>query len=248
MANEYGWAPMPQNQQPQGGQMQYPPVMQQPAGGYQAPMGSQTPMSGSAPMPDRLEQWRNRQPTQPMQYPGQQFPMQVQYQQPTANPQTPGGQEPPNGWVGLNWVVSEAEAQMYPVAAGNTVVMLEVDREIAYIKSVSREGRPGFWAYHMVPVKPKAENEYVTREEYNNLLAENNRMLAMIQQLTERSTYEQSTTGAGRKPDEQPHAAEHHAVRPEFSGEPEGGGYAADQFGPDHAGADQPVYGDRPAG
>ncbi len=236
MANEYGWAPMPQNQPPQGGQMQYQPVVQQCNNGYQAPMG------GSAPMPDRLEQWRNRQP---MQYPGQQFPMQGQYQQPTGNPQTPTGQEPPNGWVGLNWVVSEAEAQMYPVAAGNTVVMLEVDREIAYIKSVSREGRPGFWAYHMVPVKPKAENEYVTREEYNNLLAENNRMLAMIQQLTERSAYEQSTTGAGRKPDEQPHAAEHHAVRKELPGEPEGGGYAADQFGADHAGADQPVYGDR---
>lgn len=232
MANEYGWAPMPQNQ-PQGGQTQYSPAVPQGNAGYQAPM------SGAHAMPDRLEQWRNRTAVQPVQ----QYPM--PYPQAQNAPQGTSVQDPPNGWLGLNWVVSEAEAQMYPVAPGNTAVMLEVDREIAYIKSVSREGRPGFWAYHMVPVKPKQENEYVTREEYNTLLAENNKMLAMIQQLTERSSYEQNTTAAGRKPDEQPHAAEHHAVRPEFSGEPEGGGYAADQFGEDHAGADKPVYGDR---
>ncbi len=196
-------------------------------------------------MPDRLEQWRNRSGTvQTMPYPGQ-YPM--QYQATQNVPQVPGGQEPPNGWVGLNWVVSEAEAQMYPVAAGNTVVMLQVDQEIAYIKSVSREGRPGFWAFKMALMKPKQENEYVTREEYNNLLAENNRMLAMIQQLTERSTYEQNTIHTGRKPDEQPHAAEHYAVRTELSGEPERCGHEADQFRQDHTGTDQPVYGDRPA-
>ena len=232
MANEYGWAPMPQNQPPQGGQMQYTPMMQQPAGGYQAPMGGQISTNGAAALPDRLEQWRNRQATQPMQYPGQQFPMQCQ--QPAMSPQMSVGQEPPNGWVGLNWVVSEAEAQMYPVAAGNTVVMLQVDQEIAYIKSVSREGRPGFWAFRMTLMKPKQENEYVTREEYNNILAENNRMLAMIQQLTERSNHEQNTY-TERKPVEQSNVAEHHAVRPEFSGEPERCGYAADQFGADNA-------------
>lgn len=234
MANEYGWAPMPQNQT-QGGQMPYPPAVPQGNTGYQAPMSS------AHAMPDRLEQWRNRTAVQPVQ----QYPM--PYPQAQNAPQGTSVQDPPNGWLGLNWVVSEAEAQMYPVAPGNTAVMLEVDREIAYIKSVSREGRPGFWAYHMVPVKPKQENEYVTREEYNTLLAENNKMLAMIQRLTERSAYEQSTTAAGRKPDEQPNAAEYPAVRPDIYREPEGSGYAPDPVGADLTGSDQPVYGNSPA-
>lgn len=94
-------------------------------------------------------------------------------------------QDVPNGWVGLNWVVSEAEAQCMPVPWGSTAVAFDYNDQIAYIKSVSPTGKPGFWAYRMVPLKPKTEAEFVTREEYAKLLDENNRMMAVVQRLAQ---------------------------------------------------------------
>lgn len=94
-------------------------------------------------------------------------------------------QDVPNGWVGLNWVVSEAEAQCMPVQWGSTAVAFDYNDQVAYIKSVSPTGKPGFWAYRMVPLKPKTDAEYVTREEYTKLLDENNRMMAVVQRLAQ---------------------------------------------------------------
>lgn len=93
--------------------------------------------------------------------------------------------EVPNGWVGLNFVVSEAEAQCIPVQWGNTVVAFNYNDPIAYVKSMSSTGKPGFWAFRMTLLKPKTDDQFVTREEYTRLLDENTRMMAVVQQLAQ---------------------------------------------------------------
>lgn len=133
-------------------------------------------------VPDRLAQMR--------------MGIQGQQQAPMVPGGTPGNmmgqngqqnalQDVPNGWVGLNWVVSEAEAQCMPVQWGSTAVAFDYNDQIAYIKSISQAGKPGFWAYRMVPLKPKTDAEFVTRDEYNKLLDENNRMMAVVQRLAQ---------------------------------------------------------------
>lgn len=119
-------------------------------------------------------------------------------------------QDVPNGWVGLNWVVSEAEAQCMPVQWGSTAVAFDYNDQVAYIKSVSPTGKPGFWAYRMVPLKPKTDAEYVTREEYTKLLDENNRMMAVVQRLAQE-------WGLSDERKSNDHADP--TVRPELSGE-----------------------------
>lgn len=93
--------------------------------------------------------------------------------------------EAPNGWVGLNFVVSEAEAQCIPVQWGNTVVAFNYNEPIAYVKSMTATGKPGFWAFRMTLLKPKTDDQFVTREEYAKLLDENTRMMAVVQQLAQ---------------------------------------------------------------
>ena len=62
-----------------------------------------------------------------------------QIQQPTINP-LPTTQNPQNS--SISWVQGEAGAKAYPVAAGNTVMLLDSEDSVFYLKSTDVSGMP----------------------------------------------------------------------------------------------------------
>ncbi len=123
-------------------------------------------------MPDRYAQPRTGY---------EQYPQQMGYGQPM--------QQNPS----LIKVLSEAEAQSYPVAFGASVAMLDTQRPMLYIKSVDVNGQPDFKKYrlteeHDTTVQPMQDmnEKYVTREEYNTLCREHERVMAAINKIAER--------------------------------------------------------------
>jgi hypothetical protein len=132
------------------------------------------------PMQDRLMQMRN-------QYnpPAQGMPM---------NQGMPQGQGMPMPMPhmtasSLVKVLNAAEANGYVVAPGNTVYMVSKDYKEMYIKAVDMSGDPNMRYFRMQEYWPEnvaaPAGEFVTRAEFDQLVAENNRMLAMIQQIME---------------------------------------------------------------
>jgi hypothetical protein len=80
-------------------------------------------------MPDMLNQYK-AQYQQPMQQPMMQQPIQqMTMAQPT----------PTNDMI---WVLSEVEAQSYPVAPNNSVILWDKNNDVVYIKSVNMQGVP----------------------------------------------------------------------------------------------------------
>ena len=65
----------------------------------------------------------------PYNYQTAPMPQQIQYQQPSNN----------GGFV---WVQGEAAAKAYPVAAGNSVLLMDSEAPILYMKSTDVSGRP----------------------------------------------------------------------------------------------------------
>ena len=110
------------------------------------------------------------------------FPNQQGYQNPQQNPS-------------LVKVLSEAEAQSYPVAFGSSVAMLDTQQPKMYIKSVDMNGVPAFMKYKLIEDRDEpAQNQpiqeldakYVTREEYNTLCREHSRVMDAITKIAER--------------------------------------------------------------
>ena len=171
------------------------------------------------PMQDRLMQMRSQYnpPMNQNQMPMNQMPMNQMPQVPYSN---------------LVKVLNAAEANGYVVAPGNTVYMVSKDYKEMYIKTVDMNGDPNMRYFRVSEYYPemamKPDNDYVTRAEFNQLVAENNRMLAMIQQLTE-GRYEQRNAYE-RNAYEQPaaHIPADHAVRTAVSGGSENGSDEAD--------------------
>jgi hypothetical protein len=56
--------------------------------------------------------------------------------------QYPSFGAPPSGGNDMLWVLGEVEAQSYPVAPNNTVVLWDKDRTTVYIKSANAQGVP----------------------------------------------------------------------------------------------------------
>lgn len=90
-------------------------------------------------------------------------------------------------------VLSEAEAQSYPVAFGASVAMLDTQQPKLYIKSVDGNGVPSMLKYRLIedrdePSAPVQDmrDTYVTREEYTKLCQEHERMMMAITQIAER--------------------------------------------------------------
>lgn len=77
------------------------------------------------------------------------------------------------------WVQGEAGAKAYPVAAGNSVLLMDSERQVFYIKSTDSSGMPQplrRFVYH----EDVAENatpsldtsQFITREEFEKALSE----------------------------------------------------------------------------
>jgi len=66
------------------------------------------------------------------------------------------------------WVNNETEAKNYPVAPGNTVILMDNDNPVAYKKTTDFSGRSlPLEVYDLVPrEKPKEENHQINLDEY----------------------------------------------------------------------------------
>lgn len=82
------------------------------------------------------------------QYKGQYQQPQIQNQQPFSQPfsqpiqQMPMIQPTPSN--DMIWVLSEGEAQSYPVAPNNSVILWDKNSDVVYIKSVNAQNVPSF--------------------------------------------------------------------------------------------------------
>ena len=90
--------------------------------------GGYYPQYQNGAVPDMLNQYKGQYQQMPMQQPIQQIPMQ-NMPQPT----------PSNDMI---WVLSEVEAQSYPVAQNNSVILWDKNNDVVYIKSVNMQGVP----------------------------------------------------------------------------------------------------------
>ena len=133
-----------------------------------AGMGYQPGYMGA--MPDYLSYYRNQPQMQP----------QPQVQS-TAQPQQNAGDG-----NGLKWVQGEAGAKSYPVAPGCTVMLMDSESNVFYLKTVDASGMPlplrifdynertGATAQN--PVIGEAQgfdpNNFITRKEFDDKIAE----------------------------------------------------------------------------
>jgi hypothetical protein len=91
--------------------------------------GGYYPQYQNGAVPDMLNQYKGQYQQMPMQQPIQQMPMQPT-QMTVAND--------------MIWVLSEGEAQSYPVAPNNSVILWDKNSDVVYIKSVNAQNVPSF--------------------------------------------------------------------------------------------------------
>ena len=94
--------------------------------------GGYYPQYQNGAVPDMLNQFKGQyQQQMPMvQQPIQQMPMQNMHQPMPSND--------------MIWVLSEGEAQSYPVAPNNSVILWDKNSDVVYIKSVNAQNVPSF--------------------------------------------------------------------------------------------------------
>ena len=80
-------------------------------------------------MPDMLNQYKGL------------YQQPVQMQQPIQMPLQPSQMSVTNDMI---WVLSEGEAQSYPVAPNNSVILWDKNSDVVYIKSVNAQNVPSF--------------------------------------------------------------------------------------------------------
>ena len=91
--------------------------------------GGYYPQYQNGATPDMLNQFKGQYQQMPMQQPMmQQMPMQTITQPAQTND--------------MIWVLSEVEAQSYPVAPNNSVILWDKNNDVVYIKSVNMQGVP----------------------------------------------------------------------------------------------------------
>ena len=88
--------------------------------------GGYYPQYQNGAVPDMLNQYKGQYHQMPMQQ-----PMVQQMQTPTQT----------NDMI---WVLSEGEAQSYPVAPNNSVILWDKNSDVVYIKSVNAQNVPSF--------------------------------------------------------------------------------------------------------
>lgn len=75
-----------------------------------------------------------------------------------ANPYGSNWQQQPTTTT-FAWILGEAAASAYPVAPGNTVVLMDTEKPILYMKSADLNGRP----------QPMQVRYLVTEQEFNKI-------------------------------------------------------------------------------
>ena len=93
--------------------------------------GGYYPQYQNGAVPDMLNQYKGQYQQIPMQQPIMQQPVQ---QMPTMAQPTPSND--------MSWVLSEVEAQSYPVAPNNSVILWDKNNDVVYIKSANMQGVP----------------------------------------------------------------------------------------------------------
>lgn len=87
----------------------------------------------------------------------------------------------------INWVQGEADAKSRPVAAGHSVILMDTEESVMYIKSVDPSGMPQplrIFDYKeresqgkTADAVSKPADDHVTREEFNQLSEKVDRLL-----------------------------------------------------------------------
>ena len=93
--------------------------------------GGYYPQYQNGAVPDMFNQYKGQYQQMPMQQPVQQMPIQMQPAQ-------------ISGANDMIWVLSEGEAQSYPVAPNNSVILWDKNSDVVYIKSVNAQNVPSF--------------------------------------------------------------------------------------------------------
>lgn len=96
--------------------------------------GGYYPQYQNGAVPDMLNQYKGQYQQMPMQQPMMQQPVQQMPMQPTQMTVA-------NDMI---WVLSEGEAQSYPVAPNNSVILWDKNSDVVYIKSVNAQNVPSF--------------------------------------------------------------------------------------------------------
>ena len=92
------------------------------------------------------------------------------------NTSQPQQQVPSNS---INWVQGEAGAKIFPVPPGQSVVLMDSENYVFYIKSVDVSGMPlplKIFDYkervEQKQISAQSNNEYITRKEFEKRLSE----------------------------------------------------------------------------
>ena len=112
----------------------------------------------------------------PQYYPNQMPVMQAQQQMPLQQPQMPQNGVQTSG-NGITWVLGENAAKSFPVGVGQTVVLMDREEPVMYMKSVDQSGMPLPLRVFDITERttqraeaniPKAETvDYVSRSEFD---------------------------------------------------------------------------------
>ena len=100
------------------------------------------------------------------------------YNTPVNAPVSPPMANPQNGGnSAIIWVQGEAGAKAYPVAAGNSVQLMDSERQVFYIKSTDNSGIPQplrRFVYHEdVAESPSVDtSQFITRAEFEKALSD----------------------------------------------------------------------------
>ena len=117
---------------------------------------------------------------------------------------TPTPMQPTNDML---WVLGEVEAQSYPVAPNNTVILWDKNRPTIYIKSANAQGVPSIRILDFVersinaPKTPTDESfnvpdNFVTKDEFNALKGE---LEALTQKFNETAVTQVTKTNKNAK-------------------------------------------------
>ena len=120
-----------------------------------------------------------------------------QYQQPIS--------QPTNDMI---WVLGQTEAESYPVAPNNSVVLWDKNDPTIYVKSVNAQGIPSMRTLDFtertqngsqMPVEHACQcvDKFATKEQLNALEVKINDILAMYEELKDKQT--QKTTKSAKK-------------------------------------------------
>jgi hypothetical protein len=149
--------------------------------------GGYYPQYQNGAMPDMLNQFK-----------GQYQQPQIQNQQPFSQPFTQPMTTQPQTNDMMIWVLSEGEAQSYPVAPNNSVILWDKNSDVVYIKSVNAQNVPSFRVLDYkertadnaakTPEKHecKCGSKFVSKEDFKALQSEFEALRSELEELKEK--------------------------------------------------------------